>query len=248
MTSLWHGLSIGVGLFIVALIIVFITVVINWWRGRVIPPAAPAAGAAAPAVVVAGIYDTYLAWAFTKKTLWVLLALVVIVALMWGLAVHNWNPRALAEDEWRGVPYWVLAIAAAAVAVAIRFGDRKRLLSLLGTAALVVLIIVVYRSYHDSNGPNTEHVVAPAPQPAQVGVTLVATLTSNPIQLKPPHKNIWWREFNPSECLKVYAAEDNRYLGDDCGGKRLDLKNTAGLKFASASGQQMIIQYGLVEP
>jgi hypothetical protein len=86
---------------------------------------------------------------FTKKTLWVLLALVVAIVLLYGLSVHTWDPKALAEDEWRGVPYWVWMVVAAVAATAIWFGNKRKLLSLVATAVVIIFAIVVYRSYRD---------------------------------------------------------------------------------------------------
>lgn len=86
---------------------------------------------------------------FTKKTLWVLTTTVVTLVLLYGLSVHKWDPRALAEDEWQQTPYWVWALVVLAASAATWLGNKRKLLSIIAAAALIFFIIVVYTSYRD---------------------------------------------------------------------------------------------------
>jgi hypothetical protein len=114
-------------------------------RRVVTPPAAPAAGAAAPAAVVVGFYATYVAWVFTKKMLWALLTIVVAIALMWALALYNWDPKALwlgiTTSEIpgvRAVPGWVVVLVAFMVLVGIYLSDKKELRSLVVITCVIL--------------------------------------------------------------------------------------------------------------
>jgi len=126
-----------------AIVLIGIVAMILYRTGG-LPP-----GARAPGAIVAGFYNACTRWAFTKRMLWVLLALVVAIALLYGLSVHQWDPQVLAQDEWHGVLYWVLAIAVASAVAAVWLGKKRKILSLLATTALIIFIIAVYASYRD---------------------------------------------------------------------------------------------------
>ena len=148
MTSLRYGFLIGFGLPLTILAIVIVVMAVRWLlRHRVIPPAAGAAG----------VYNIYIAWAFTKKTLWVLLALVVIGALLWGLAVYNWSPTALGQRiisiEWRDVPVVIFVGALAVLGFSAYKTDKKDLAAMLLMTFIIITTFVAYELYrHDAIG------------------------------------------------------------------------------------------------
>ena len=158
MTSLRYGFLIGFGLPSAILVIVLAVMAIRWLlKRRVAPPAAPAAGAAAPAAVVVGVYATYVAWIFTRKTLWVLLSIAAIIALLWGLSLYNWDPKALGQDvisvQWQDTSVVLLVGVLAVFGLGLYQADKKDLRAMALMTCIILVTCVVYELYrHNTIG------------------------------------------------------------------------------------------------
>ena len=97
--------------------------------------------------------------------------------------------------------------------------------------------------FQSGSGPGIRQVTLAVPQVPQVK-KLWVTLGSSRMELKPDGYDIAWHEEIPGQCVHVYTP-GGQYLGNDCNGRNLNVKNAPRLEFASASGVPVLLSYTL---